>query len=40
MNKPDIIQMHHDILYQSVNFISKDKIDSVLEEYKEQKLKK
>jgi hypothetical protein len=34
MNKPDLIQMHLDILYKSVLFISSDKILIILEQYK------
>lgn len=40
MNKPDLIQMHLDILYKSVSFISKDKILTILEEYKTTKEEK
>lgn len=38
MRKPEIIKMHLDILYQSVSFISRDKIATILCEYKECKL--
>ena len=40
MNKPDLIQMHLDILYKSVSFISNDKILTILEEYKTTKEEK
>ena len=40
MRKPEVIKMHLDILYQSVNFVSKDKIKSILSDYKECKLQK
>ena len=37
MNKPDLIQMHLDILYKSVTFISSEKILTILEDYKTAK---
>jgi hypothetical protein len=40
MNKPDLIQMHLDILYKSVVFISRDKILAMLEDYKTAKEEK
>jgi|DEB0MinimDraft_12_1074336.scaffolds.fasta_scaffold16136_4 hypothetical protein len=40
MSKPEIIKMHLDILYKSINFLSKDKIQTVLNEYKLQKAQK
>lgn len=40
MNKPDLIQMHLDILYKSVTFISSEKILTILEDYKTAKEEK
>lgn len=40
MNKPDLIQMHLDILYKNVTFISSDKILTILEDYKNAKEEK
>ena len=40
MNKPDLIQMHLDILYKSVSFISGEKIMTILEDYKTAKEEK
>jgi len=40
INKPDVIKMHLDILYKSVNFLSRERIDSILESYKKNKEKK
>jgi hypothetical protein len=40
MRKPEIIQMHLDILYKSVPYISKDKIMKILSNYKETKMQK
>lgn len=40
MRKPEIIKMHLDILYQSVSFISKEKIKNILSEYKQCKIQK
>ena len=34
MNKPEIIKMHLDILFKSINFLKKDKIEVMLNEYK------
>jgi len=35
--KPEVIQMHLDILYKSVGFLSKHKIERILDEYKRAK---
>ena len=40
MNKPDVIQMHLDILYKSISYLSRDKIEAVLPDYKLMKEKK
>lgn len=40
MKKPEIIQMHLDILFKSVNFISREKIVKILNDYKESKMQK
>lgn len=40
MRKPEIIQMHLDILFKSVPYISKDKIMKILSNYKETKMQK
>ena len=37
MSKPEVIKMNLDILYKSVPFLSKDKINSGLESYKQSK---
>lgn len=37
MNKPDLIQMHLNILYKSVTFLSQDRILNMLAEYKKTK---
>lgn len=34
MKKPEIIKMHLDILYKSIEFLSKEKIDEMIEKYK------
>ena len=36
-NKLEVIQMHLDILYKSINFLSKDRIKAKLDEYKKVK---
>lgn len=40
MEKPEIIQMHLDILYKSVQFLDKSKIEDKIELYKDSKEKK
>lgn len=35
--KPEVIQMHLDILYKSVGFLSKHKIERILDDYKRAK---
>jgi hypothetical protein len=35
--KPEVIQMHLDILYKSVQFLSKHKIERILDDYKRAK---
>jgi hypothetical protein len=40
MSKPEIIRMHLDILYKSISFLSKDKIMTILNDYKLQKAQK
>ena len=40
MEKPEIIQMHLDILYKSVQFLDKQKIEDKIELYKDSKEKK
>jgi len=40
MRKPEVIKMHLDILYKSINFLNKHKIEVVLQEYKHQKIQK
>lgn len=40
MSKPEIIRMHLEILYKSIQFLSKDKIQRVLNDYKFQKAQK
>ena len=37
MKKPEVIKMHLDILYKSIMFVKKEKIDSMLEDYLKQK---
>jgi hypothetical protein len=37
MNNPEIIKMHLDILYQTVNFLSQVKIEQMIEKYKKMK---
>ena len=34
MKKPDVIKMHLDILYKSIPFMKKDKIEVMLNDYK------
>jgi len=34
MKKPEVIKMHLDILYKSVNFLSEEKISAKIEIYK------
>jgi hypothetical protein len=36
-SKPEILKMHLDILYKTVNFLDANKIQEGLEEYKEAK---
>lgn len=40
MNKPEIIKMHLEILYKSVGFISEQKIQTNLEEFRKAKEQK
>jgi hypothetical protein len=40
MKKPEVIKMHLDILYKSIPFMRKDKIEVMLGEYKKQKAQK
>ncbi len=40
INKPDVIKMHLDILFKSINFLSRDRITSILDSYKKNKEKK
>ena len=40
MNNPEIIRMHLDILYKSVPFLNKERIDSYLGSYKANKERK
>ena len=40
MKKPDIIQMHLDILYKQVTFITPSKIASILPNFKQDKMQK
>jgi len=40
MSKPEIIKMHLDILYKSISFLSKEKIATALNDYKNQKAQK
>jgi len=40
MKKPDIIQMHLDILYKQVTFITPAKIAQILPNFKQDKLQK
>lgn len=37
MSKPDLIQMHLNILYKSVTFLNQDRIVNILAEYKKTK---
>lgn len=37
MKKPEVIKMHLDILYKSITFMKKDKIEVMLNDYKMQK---
>lgn len=37
MNKPEIIQMHLEILYKSITYLSKERITGVLANYKKAK---
>jgi len=38
MRKPEVIKMHLDILYKSINFLNNHKIDVILQDYKHQKI--
>ena len=40
IKNPEVIQMHLDILYKSIGFLSKHKIDRILDEYKRAKEQK
>jgi len=40
MRKPEVIKMHLDILYKSVHFLKREKIDAMLFEYKQEKMRK
>ena len=40
MRKPEVIKMHLDILYKSINFLNNHKIDVILQDYKHQKIQK
>jgi hypothetical protein len=40
MSKPEVIKMHLDILFKSVTFLNKHKIEVMLQEYKHSKLQK
>ena len=40
MKKPEVIKMHLDILYKSIPFMKKDKIEVMLTDYKKMKAQK
>jgi len=40
MRKPEVIKMHLDILYKSVMFLKREKIETMLYDYKQDKIRK
>lgn len=40
MRKPEVIKMHLDILFKSVAFLKREKIETILYEYKQDKIRK
>ena len=40
MRKPEVIKMHLDILFKSITFLNKHKIEVMLQDYKQQKIQR
>ena len=40
MKKPEVIKMHLDILFKSVNFLCKNKVEAMIDNYKQAKEQK